>query len=102
MVKDTLPEYVPAGSSILPIDNAKAKGFKIGQKIKIGHGPFTEVRIIVGFGTINLNLPTKYEHKQNETIVALVASDLDILCGTSPCVLINACPIGCSWGVPNR
>ena len=102
VVKDTLPEYVPAGSSILPIDNAEAKGFKIGQKIKIGHGPFTEVRIIVGFGSINLNLPTKYEHRLNETVVASDDSDFNELCGGADCVLFDLCPRDCLSWEPKR
>ena len=98
VIKDTLPEYVPAGSSILPIENAEAKGFKIGQKIKIGHGPFTEVRIIVGFGSINLNLPTTYEHRRNETVVASDDSDFNELCGGAQCVLFGLCSRDClSW-----
>ena len=48
--KYAITTSISKGSKNIPLTNAQAKGFKIGQKSIIGTPPNTELRTIVGFG----------------------------------------------------
>ena len=69
-----LSKHVAAGSSTIPLDNAKGKGFKVGQKIRIGNDQFSEERFIIGFGSIILDRPLEFPHVLGEPILVVKAT----------------------------
>ena len=74
----TLPAHVPAGTSTLPMDNAAAKGFKVGQKVRIGNDQFAEDRFVIGFGSLILDRPLEFPHAAGEVITVVKASAKEI------------------------
>ena len=71
-VKYTVPKKIPKGTIKIEIENPESYGFKIGQEIEIGTGETRERRTIVGFGSLILDKPLKYEHPAN-TVITVVA-----------------------------
>ena len=51
-----------AGQTTIPIDNAQAQGFRVGNNIRIKNGPTEEIRVIGGFDSIitTVNLTNTY------------------------------------------
>ena len=78
-----LSTHIPAGTATVPMDNAQAKGFKIGQKVRIGEDQFSEERFIIGFGSIILDSPLRYPHAAGEAIaiVKATAKELKLFAG---------------------
>ena len=72
LVKYKLKTEIPKGTVNIPITNPKSHGFEIGQKIKIGEGAKEEERIVVGFGSLILDRPLKYNHDKG-TIITIIS-----------------------------
>ena len=71
-VAETTLEYpLGPGATQIPMVDAEGKGFQIGQTVIIGTGENAEERIIVGFGSLILNLPLEKSHAKGESIVGL-------------------------------
>ncbi|MFN0074042.1 MAG: hypothetical protein ACKVVP_21395 [Chloroflexota bacterium] len=65
----SLSVFVPAGSSLLQV--AGTLGFEIGDVIRINPGGSTqEDNVAVGFGSILLGSPTRFDHFPGEQVVA--------------------------------
>ncbi len=69
-----LDENVQKGSTKIPVSNARAKGFREGQKILIGSGSKQEERTIVGFGSIVLDRPLEYDHTRGTLVFIVIPS----------------------------
>jgi hypothetical protein len=68
-----LPEYklnvpIQKNTSQIEMDNPEKKGFKIGQQIQFGTGNKSETKTIVGFGSLILDSPTKFDHPKGTVI----------------------------------
>ena len=70
-VKYNVPFSIPQGAKKIEIENPESQGFKIGQKIEIGTDDKKEIRMIVGFGSLILDKPLKYEHPANTEIIVI-------------------------------
>jgi hypothetical protein len=70
----TLSAAVPAGSTTLPV--VSQRGCNVGDHIAINPGTSTEEReIVIGFGSILIDQPTKYAHQAGEPIRRLAITD---------------------------
>ena len=68
-----LPEYklnvpIQKNTTKIKMDDPEKKGFKIGQEIQFGTGNKSETRTIVGFGSLILDAPIKYDHPKGTVI----------------------------------
>ena len=61
----------------IDINEPVKKGFKIGQEIQIGSGKKSEIRTIVGFGSLILDSPLKYDHPKGTTIKVIKQTPTD-------------------------
>ena len=61
----------------IDINEPVKKGFKIGQEIQIGSGKKSEIRTIVGFGSLILDSPLKYDHPKGTVIKVIKQTPTD-------------------------
>jgi len=84
---DTLPKAAPKarvetpapqGTTILPINNAPAQGFEIGQDLVLDAGtPIEESNRVAAFGSVILEYPLEFDHANGVDIAGVSEEEID-------------------------